>query len=115
MQNGKKILQVSLLLTLILTGCGNKVSESEKSTPEVEIKFSKVESCREVMRLIGKTTDQMMKQLGDTSINLTDVAIEFNELSTKTKDKDLTAAIVRIATALQKMSVESTFFEGNSM
>lgn len=99
-------LKLSLLLALILVAGCSSASDG---------KLSKTESCREALRLMGKTTDQIMSKVGESSINLIGVAQEFRNLALNTEDQTLSASIDRISQSLKKMSSDATFFEGNSM
>jgi hypothetical protein len=106
----------SLALTapLLLTGCSGSNSSSIEQ-------ISRGESCREALRLMGKTTDQMTnpttkaEYTGETTLNLIGVAQEFKNLSLKTDSDAVRASLDRISQALKKMSSGATFFEGNSM
>ena len=111
--NGRTFV-VSVTFMLALSGC----SGSNSSTAG---QISQAESCREALRLMGKTTDQMTNPTtkaeysGETTLNLIGVAQEFRNLSLKTENEALKASLDRISQALKKMSSDSTFFEGNSM
>ncbi len=109
--------RISIILTviLLLSSCTDNKSDLEAENSSKELKYSKVEVCREMMRLMGKTTDQLMKQMGNNSIDLSSIALEFRNLSKNTSDEELREGLKRIAVSLEKMSLEASFFEGNNM
>lgn len=100
---------LSLVASLSITGCASGESAQKVETP-ITKKLSRVEACRELLRLVGKTTDQL--QGSNVSLGLSEIAREFNDLAEKTDDQSLKEAFRRFSDSLKKMSNESTFFEG---
>jgi hypothetical protein len=107
----RKLIPLLALGLVMVSGC----SSGEKSTsdaPTVIVKLSKSETCREMYRLIGKTSDQLIAQSSGKVNSLFETALEFQNLASETKDEDLGVTLVSISQALKKMSNESTYFEG---
>ena len=104
----------TLIASFLLSACSSGEVDNGLDS-EVMKKMSKVETCRETFRLMGKANDVFMNNLDSLNFNFSELAIEFSSLSNKTVDEALRASLTLISDSLKKMSNESTFFEGNSM
>lgn len=101
-------------LCILLTGCSNAGEMVSKVTSKVD-SISNLEACREVYRIIGKATDQMVSKNFQSPFNFSSIAEELDLLSNKGIDSKLKGSLEVISDSLRKMSNESTFFEGNLM
>ena len=108
------LVSISLIAIFTFTGCSSEESP-EISESQASKNLTKVEVCRETFRLLGKTTDEFQKNSSSFNYNFDGLSAEFDLLAAKTEDKNLVASLNVFSDSLQKMSKESSFFEGNSM
>ena len=117
----------SCLLVILLSGCSSSsigegaskssTGESKEASPSETLSFK--ESCREAVRLIGRTTDLTLSwgapESNESLAALAGVALSFGELAEKTEDPEFKTSILSLQESLEKMSVEETYFEGSSV
>jgi hypothetical protein len=109
----RKLISLVLVLALV-SSCSNGEGNTSDS-PSISKKMSKVETCREIYRLIGKATDIMVSKNYQLPFDFSEVVQEFESLAKKNNDETLQSSIGIISESLTKMSSETSFFEGNSM
>jgi protein involved in sex pheromone biosynthesis len=109
----KTLAIASLALALALSGCGSQGgSTSKNSSTQFD---SKRDTCREITRLIGKSTDIMNKYNNGESVSLSDltgVAFSMGQVAKKTNAPELKSAALALQEGLNSMADEATFFEG---
>lgn len=94
----------------VLAGCSSVEEAGRTNNAPKAASLNKATSCTEVFRLLGKSTDETMKDVPDWA----SLVPEWENLAQNSSDSEIRESAGRIVSALNKAANEASVFEGIS-